>query len=210
MFFDDIDRSQNSVPRTREAIIFDRWVIQQQDDPSVNDVISMMEKGNLDYISSWPRIDFAGRGVSTYTDPKDFKTLKKGARIVENLWMLLNKGEYENINSYISPKKAKYLEELEQIETNLRNLQINTEIDALNLKESFAKLNQLSKDDSEEVSLLRERERLFFEEVSILLDHVSKNSPLLEIRKSIDKFKILFKGYLGVRHVDYVAYKPSN
>ena len=121
----------------------------------------MMEKGNLDYISSWPRIDFAGRGVSTYTDPKDFKTLKKGARIVENLWMLLNKGEYENINSYISPKKAKYLEELEQIETNLRNLKINTEIDALNLKESFAKLNQLSKDDSEEVSLLRE-ERDFF------------------------------------------------
>ena len=77
LFFDDIDRSQNTVPRTREAIIFDRWVIQQQDDPSVNDVISMMEKGNLEYISSWPRIDFAGRGVSTYTDPKDFESLKK-------------------------------------------------------------------------------------------------------------------------------------
>ena len=75
--------------------------------------------------------------------------------------MLLNKGEYENINSYLSPKKAKYLEELERIEINLRNLQVNTEIDALNLKESFSVLNQLSKDDSEEISLLRERERLF-------------------------------------------------
>ena len=32
LFSEDIDRSAKAITRTREAIIFDRWTIQQQDD----------------------------------------------------------------------------------------------------------------------------------------------------------------------------------
>jgi ubiquinone/menaquinone biosynthesis C-methylase UbiE len=92
LFSEDIDRSQRSVPRTREAIIFDRWVIQQQDDPSVEEVLDMFQNEGLEYVSSWPRIDFAGRGTSTFSDPRNWDTLKKGARLNEILWMVLNKG----------------------------------------------------------------------------------------------------------------------
>ena len=38
LFKEDIDRSFKTIPRTRNEIIYDRWVIQSQDDPSVNQV----------------------------------------------------------------------------------------------------------------------------------------------------------------------------
>ena len=38
LFKNDIDRSEKAVGRTRREIIFDRWVIQSQDDPSVSEV----------------------------------------------------------------------------------------------------------------------------------------------------------------------------
>ena len=43
-FKEDIDRSEKTIPRTRRAIIFDRWVIQSQDDPSVNEVYEWCKK----------------------------------------------------------------------------------------------------------------------------------------------------------------------
>ena len=48
LFKEDIDRSENTVPRTRRAIIFDRWVIQQQDDPSLSEVYSWMRDNGLE------------------------------------------------------------------------------------------------------------------------------------------------------------------
>ena len=98
LFSADIDRSQKSVPRTREAIIFDRWVIQQQDDPSVAEVLEMFQNEGLEYVSSWPRIDFLGRGTSTFSDPRNLEGLKRGARLVENLWMIMREGESEILN----------------------------------------------------------------------------------------------------------------
>ena len=54
LFKDDIDRSQKAVPRTRREIIFDRWVIQSQDDPSIAEVIRWMKQCNLKLYSSYP------------------------------------------------------------------------------------------------------------------------------------------------------------
>src|SRR3989304_3176003 len=44
LFKEDIDRSQSFVPRTRRAIIFDRWVIQSQDDPSIYEVVQWLKE----------------------------------------------------------------------------------------------------------------------------------------------------------------------
>ena len=99
LFSDDIDRSVASVPRTRKAIIFDRWVIRQQDDPTVSEVIDFFEENNLMYVNSWPRVDFLGRGLSTFHNPNNNEVLKQGSFLVQNLWMILNNGESENIQS---------------------------------------------------------------------------------------------------------------
>ena len=47
---------------------------------------------------------------------------------------------------------------------------------------------------------------LFLQEVNGLLV-VLKSKNLDKVDKYLKKTKILFKGYVGVRHIDYVGYK---
>ena len=52
------------------------------------------------------------------------------------------------------------------------------------------------------------RLKTFFSEVDLFLRLVEENQQLEYIREQIDNFQILFKGFMGVRHVDFLAYKP--
>mgnify|MGYP006186857501 CR=1 FL=1 len=53
-FKNDIDRSQKAVFRTRKQIIFDRWVIQSQDDPSFDEVCKWINDCGLKLYSTYP------------------------------------------------------------------------------------------------------------------------------------------------------------
>lgn len=206
LFSEDIDRSQQSVPRTREAIIFDRWVIQQQDDPSVDDVLSMFQAESLEYVSSWPRIDFPGRGTSTFSDPRNSEALRRGARIIENLWVILQQGELENIN-LIGGQAGDYFEKLASMAGGLRNLQKGTSPNIGKLQKDLSQLAEASDLAWGGPSLINKRLQVFFSETIKFLGMVASGESPAKIRKAIDGFSILFKGFAGVRHVDYVAYK---
>ena len=54
LFKYDIDRSKQYLNRTRRSIIFDRWVVQSQDDPSIKEVLEWFEENNLQLYSSYP------------------------------------------------------------------------------------------------------------------------------------------------------------
>lgn len=209
LFAADIDRSQASVPRTRKAIIFDRWVIQQQNDPSVGEVLSMMKSNGLEYVSSWPRVDFAGRGNSTYSEPLDWGNLEKGSITVELLWMLLNEGESENVDMYFSEVNTEsFLSQTNRVAQKLRNLQTNSDLTPTSILHFFEVWSELGEKLSFGPHALQEKIQTFANEVKLFINIVSEGRPLAEIRNSIDQFQILFKNYAGVRHVDYVAYKP--
>ena len=96
LFSDDIDRSVQAIPRTREAVIFDRWTIQQQDDPSVEEILGFFKNNGIEYVSSWSNIEYPGRGASSVSNALeiDDATLIRGSRLIENLWLIL----YEEIN----------------------------------------------------------------------------------------------------------------
>ena len=209
LFEKDIDRSQSSIPRTRKAIIFDRWVIAQQDDPSASEVLSMMQSNGLEYVSSWPRIDFAGRGESTHTDPLNWSNLKNGAKTIELMWMLLNNGESENIESYLPEQKAPdFFNQTAQLCEKLRNLQPTSTLAPGEVSRDFTLWGDLGEKSFASKSNIALRLQVFAKEVNALLAHVQENKPLIEIRKLIDGFDILFQNLAGVRHVDYLAYKP--
>jgi len=206
LFSEDIDRSQASVPRTRDAIIFDRWVIQQQDDPSVEEVLDFFDKEGLEYVSSWPRIDFPGRGASTYSNPIHNAAIRRGAMFVENLWMILNNGEFENVKSLEYPDASDlFYSNLVELGSLLRNNQINSTVNA---DQILGKIHKLNLPGSAKPRLLEERLNTFFNEIEDFLKAVSNRNDLGAIREKINGFEILFKGHAGVRHVDYVAYKP--
>ena len=206
LFSDDIDRSVLSVPRSREAVIYDRWVIRQQDDPSISDVIDFFEENNLLYVNSWPRIDFLGRGVSTFTDPNNNHALKQGAFLVENLWMILNDGESENIKSLEGVGIGEYKNLLVTVANMLRNLNADTEIDLGSMQQDFRTMKKLSKEAFGEPLLISRLDK-FFNEVESFIESINNKKSLSEIRQELDAYEILFKGFSGVRHVDYIAYK---
>lgn len=208
LFSADIDRSQKSIPRTRRAIIFDRWVIQQQCDPTINEVLNFFEKEGLEYVNSWPRIDFAGRGTSSYTDLKNLPALRQGAQLIENIWMILNKGELENIMYFDFLKNSqKFYRSLETFVQSLRNIKIKN---SLSINALISKLKILNSEvKKNEKSKLSEKLDIFFYEIKEFLKIIETSRNPQQIRKKIDNFQILFKGYSGVRHVDYIAYKPK-
>ncbi len=209
LFSADIDRSQKSIPRTRRAIIFDRWVIQQQNDPTINEVLSFFKKEGLEYVNSWPRIDFAGRGTSTYSDLKNLPALRKGAKLIENIWMILNKGELENIEYFDFLKNSeKFSKTLETFVQSLRNVKIKNNLSKNTLFDKIRILNSEIKKTGK--SKLREKLNIFFYEIKEFLKILEEIKNPDQIRKRIDNFQILFKGYAGVRHVDYIAYKPKH
>jgi len=206
LFSFDIDRSQRSIPRTREAIIFDRWVIQQQDDPSIEEVLNFFEEEGIEYVNSWPRIDFLGRGASTHSDPRGHENLKRGGQLIELLWMLFNNGELENIESIERfEQPATFYQELATLGKTLRNIQIKNSINVNQISDGFAKLALLSDSPS---TRLNERIDVFVTEVQDFLQVIAAESDLGDIRKKVDGYKILFKGFAGVRHVDYIGFKP--
>lgn len=207
LFSEDIDRSQRAVPRTREAIIFDRWVIQQQDDPSVEEVLAMFEAEGLEYVSSWPRIDFQGRGLATHAAVTSMATLKRGGKLVENLWMILNQGEEENITSSLPAAGEDYLKVAAQVSGTLRNLQIGSRPDLERVRAEFDGLADLGKTVWGGPVLLGRRLETFLTEVRVFLKLLADGETPERIRGHIDGFEILFKGFAGVRHVDYLAYK---
>lgn len=209
LFSADIDRSQKSIPRTRRAIIFDRWVIQQQNDPTINEVLNFFKKEGLEYVNSWPRIDFAGRGTSSYTDLKNLPAMRQGAQLIESIWMILNKGELENIMYFDFLKNSqKFYRGLETFVQSLRNIKIENK---LSINVLIGKLKILNSEIKKtEKSKFSEKLDIFFYEIKEFLKIIETSKNPQQIRKKIDNFQILFKGYAGVRHVDYIAYKPKH
>lgn len=208
LFSKDIDRSQLAVPRTREAIIFDRWVIQQQDDPSVFEVLQFFDSKKIKFVSSWPRIDFLGRGSSTFSDPVNADALSRGAGLVESLWMILDGGEEENLRFFENLGNKDFFSQIGSLSSLLRNLRIDTPLGPgiVNQKVNSAK-TALAK--GIKVEELHSRFEKFLEEVSVFIDLVDSGASLKSIREKIDAFSVLFQGFSGVRHVDYVGYKPD-
>ncbi len=213
LFSEDIDRSAKAITRTREAIIFDRWTIQQQDDPSVEEILGFFKQNGIKYVSSWPNIEYPGRGASSVSNALeiDDATLIRGARLIENLWLILNKGDKENLESLSGNiLDNSYLKKLSKLENDLRCCRIDTNLGISDLTETFGDLKELVGDiNMNNDHSIKNRLKLFFEEVIKFLELIDDKKDLVTIRSEIDKFNILFKGYIGVRDVMFLGYKEK-
>ena len=211
LFWEDIDASQAAVPRTREAIIFDRWVIQQQDDPSISEVLNMMSAEGIEYVSSWPKIEFSGRGTSTYTPPSNLNALVSGSALTESLWMLMRGGEEDAQNCGVdSDQLMSYAAQLHETAGLLRNLQTSSNVDQAQLRNSFVQLSERTLQVWDARPAWATKAEEFYKEVDHLLLALSNGESATDLRALIDSFDWLFKGRVGVRHVDYVGFKPAS
>lgn len=205
LFKEDIDRSEKFVPRTRRAIIFDRWVIQSQDDPSVAEVMDWMKNSGLRLYSSYPPFILPLLGDSAHHQPKfDPASASNLGAIAELVWMLQTEPDsqtFSKLMNQLIPFSAAFT----NLTSYVANFNKNTKLDA----GRFQKLSGELAKSSEALNFLQPlRDKLLtaLQEADEFVSLVQA-SDLNKLRKFIGKTKVLFRGACGVRHVDFIAYK---
>ena len=207
LFKDDIDRAQKFVNRTRRTIIFDRWVVQRQDDPSVKEVLQWFEDNKITMYSAYPEFLIPYFSDSIFHQPKfDLNQFKDIGSVTEAVWMV-----YDEEDSLVIPEM---LSTLRDFSLKQENLTAQVAISDANMKiDSDAFINHIDSylSSLSEVDLtkhLTTKVNRLLKEVKDLI-RVIDQDDLEKAKRFIDNSKYLFKGAVGVRHVDFVGHKPK-
>ncbi len=207
LFKEDIDRSEKTIPRTRRAIIFDRWVIQSQDDPSVYEVASWVKECGLKMYSFFPPVPTPVMGDSLHHRPRlDPFSLHEFFTIAELAWMMQTVSDEEFLTPISESLRVVALD-FEKITSYVANLNASSRIEteefcdlSKNLRGSVAILDTMKP--------LRDKLAIFLEEADAFV-RVVKEGDIKNVRKFIEGTEHLFRGACGNRHVDCIAYKPD-
>lgn len=207
LFREDIDRSEKAIPRTRRAIIFDRWVIQSQDDPSVSEVISWIQDSGLRLYSCYPPVLPPLFGDSIHHRPKfDPYSFREFFSIAELIWMLQTDSDVESL-AEVSARLSQFASSLADLTAYVSNFNMNKSLDT----KQFNSLSQALVATSDRLTVflmpIHDKLCIFAKEVEEFVALV-KSGELLQIRSFIENARYLFKGACGVRHIDFIAYKP--
>ena len=206
LFKEDIDRSEKFIPRTRRAIIFDRWVIQSQDDPSVAEVISWMNNSGLRLYSAYPSFTLPLLGDSAHHQPKfDSTSVFNHGVLAELVWLLQTESDSEafsNFTGKLNPLANAFV----NLTSYVANLNKNTKLDAGRFQELSRELAK-SSDSLNFLQPLRDKLLQALKEADEFVNLVQE-SDLKKLRKFIENTKVLFRGACGVRHADFIGYKP--
>ncbi|MHB8108787.1 MAG: class I SAM-dependent methyltransferase [Syntrophorhabdaceae bacterium] len=207
LFKEDIDRSEKAIPRTRRAIIFDRWVIQSQDDPSVAEVVRWAQDSGLRLYSCYPPVLPPLLGNSIHHMPKyDPYSYHEFFSIAELTWMLQTCSDTELLPEVSAPL-GKFASSLAELSSYVANFNMHRNLD----DGQFTALSRALVASSDRLTgfllPLRDKLSLFAEEAERFVSLV-KSGDIKQVRSFIEKTQYLFKGACGVRHVDFIAYKP--
>lgn len=206
LFKEDIDRSQRYSNRTRRSIIFDRYVVPKQDDPSVSELLDWFSKCGIKFYSSHPQFVLPIMGDSYLNKPRfDVQEYPDIGTFSEALWMTQNLGDVEE-----SPL---ILDSLKQFSNNqsaltdyVNDLGPNTLIDIDLLIDKIEKF-QLSETKIDLTGYLTRKHDKFFAEVKEFLALIKSGDSLDSIADYLKSTDILFKGQNGLRMIDYIGFK---
>jgi 2-polyprenyl-3-methyl-5-hydroxy-6-metoxy-1,4-benzoquinol methylase len=207
LFKEDIDRAVYYGNRTRRSIIFDRWVIQSQDDPSVAEVMSWMAESGLRYYSSHPPFLLPLVGDSAHHRPKFDASQSKGiATLAETVWLLQNEGDAENVRA-LDDDFQRYVDSFAALTGYVENLNSSSTVDV----RKFAELAAAAAASFDRLRILRPLQERMIELLAEAREYIRivDSGTLDDIRAYILTTKHLFRGAVGVRHADFIAYKPS-
>ena len=207
LFKDDIDRAQKFGNRTRRTIIFDRWVVQRQDDPSVKEVLQWFEDNKIIMYSAYPEFLIPYFSDSIFHQPKfDLNQFKDIGSVSEAVWMV-----YDEDDSLVIPEM---LSTLRDFSLKQENLTAQVAISDANMKiDSDSFINHIDSylSSLSEVDLTKHltiKVNRLLKEVKDLIKVIDQDD-LEKVKRFIDNSKYLFKGAVGVRHVDFVGHKPK-
>ena len=206
-FKDDIDRSQQAVDRTRKQIIFDRWVIQSQDDPSFEEICTWIYQSGLKLYSTYPTNPNFFITDSFYNKNKiDFGKINNLSVLSEILWMMKIEDDKDLV-----PHLEKDLSGLNKSFSNLTSYVANcnkkTQINSKDFNDLSAELTD-SINSINFVGELKNKFIGFISESKNFIDVVNSGN-IEDAKKFVDNSSFLFKGPCGIRHIDFIAYKED-
>ena len=208
LFKEDIDRSEEAVPRTRRAIIFDRWVIQQQDDPSVAEVHSWMTDNGLQMYSSYPSVLMPIMSDSYIDNKKNNSYMHQNLFTVPELaWMMRTDNDFKFV-----PEIDRNLVDFTSAFGELTSFVANFNKGSMMNINDFNKRIDALVNSSTITSLLdplEDKMKLFTKE-AVEFVRIVQNGDLNKVRLFIENAQYLFKGAVGVRHVDFIGHKSND
>jgi 2-polyprenyl-3-methyl-5-hydroxy-6-metoxy-1,4-benzoquinol methylase len=207
LFKYDIDRSQRIIPRTRKSIIFDRWVIQQQDDPSVDEVFSWFRSAGLKIYGTYPPVFPPLIGDSVHHQPKfDWASVPNIGLLSEITWLLQSKGDSEN-SRVLDDQYHELAQSFASLTSLIANRNARSPIDVGGFLESLTELRATTTTFRPYGALFTRLQKML-DEVAELMKIVETGN-LESVERALRNFEVLFSGATGVRHVDFIGYRPS-
>lgn len=207
LFKEDIDRSQAAIPRTRKSIIFDRWVIQQQDDPSVAEVLEWFRDAGLTPYSAYPPFMPPLVADSVHHRTKfDWTQVKSVAVLAEVVWMLQAGGDEENTRAFDGRYYA-FADGFSALTVSMQNFSARSSMTA----QAFATAAQSLRECTVALDLyapLKARLSAFLVEAEQFVLAVDARD-LDGVQKVMRDAKHLFRGAVGVRHADFIGFRPA-
>ena len=182
-------------------------MIQSQDDPSVSEVVTWVRENGLRLYSCYPPVLLPLLGDSIHHRPKfDPYTQHDLFSITELTWMMQTDSDADFLPAATEQLDV-FASSLTKITDFVRNFNKHKNLDA----KEFLSLSQaliVSSDRLAAFVPLRDKLCLFVSEAEQFVSLV-KDGDLVSVRQFIEKAQYLFKGACGVRHVDFIAYKPD-
>ena len=206
LFSDDIDRAQKAGNRTRNSIIFDRWVVECQDDPSVEDVLTWFKRNKLNFYSAQPKFSLPILGDSSLHQPRFYieNQGKKSHALSELIWMTHTEDDEKVIPVFLKSIEP-FADKLSKLTSLVANTNPTTKIDNNNV---LNLLNGVASDfkDIKFLDSLELKLSIMIKEIKEVLSFVEVND-YEKLKNSLKNTKVLFKGSVGIRHNDYIAFK---
>ena len=206
-FKNDIDRSQKAVDRTRKQIIYDRWVIQSQDDPSFEEICTWIYQSGLKLYSTYPSNPNFFITDSFYNQNKiDFGKINNLTILSEILWMMKIEDDKDLV-----PYLEKDLNELNQSFTQLTSYVANCNKQTDINSKDFNDLSESLVNCLNNVNFISDLKNKFIDFISESKKFIEivNNGNINEAKKFVDNSSFLFKGPCGIRHIDFIAYKEK-
>ena len=208
LFKDDIDRSELAIPRTRRAIIFDRWVIQSQDDPSVAEVASWAKVAGLKIYNMYPAAMPALRGDSLHhrpqMDPYQYQDL---FALAEMIWMTQTDSDAD-ILALLQKDYEDFAKKFGALTSYVENTDSETRY---SVKEFNMLVDHLagSVQNFDPIKSIRSKFAGFLNEVKNFIELVEAGD-IQSVKGFLDQAEYFSRGACGNRHIDFIAYRPEH
>ena len=184
-------------------------MIQSQDDPSIAEVMQWIKQSGMRLYTSYPPFIVPLRGDSIHHKPKlDETSLFAFGVLAELVWLLQTDADTDALPKFSNGLKG-FGTTLSNLTKYVANFNKETKIDAKRFHTLTGALATSSGDLTFFLNPLREKLLKFLDEADEFID-LAFSLNLKAVRQFIEEAQVLFKGACGVRHVDFIAYKPSD